>query len=93
VSMVRLPPSDENRLAFGFGGGVVGGRAGRGVSLSCEGNPFLLSGVKCHSERAGLVMEGECSARMGGKTRTVLQRVPRGKARPPVGVLVGAVER
>lgn len=44
VSMFVLP-SDENRLAFGFGGGVEGSRAGRGVSFSCEGCPFLLSGV------------------------------------------------
>ena len=45
VSMFILP-SDENRPAFGFGGGVEGGRPGRGVSLSCEGDPFLLSGVE-----------------------------------------------
>ena len=45
VSMFMLP-SDENRLAFGLGGGVEGGWVGRGVSLSCEGHPFLLSGVE-----------------------------------------------
>jgi len=45
VLMLMLP-SDEGGLASGFGGVVAGGRAGRGVSLSCEGNPFLLSGVK-----------------------------------------------
>jgi len=45
VSIFRLP-SDENGLGFGFGGGVAGNRAGRGVSLSCGEMPFLLSGVE-----------------------------------------------
>ena len=45
MSMLRLP-SDENGLGFGLGGGVTGGRAGRGVSLSCDGDPFLFKGVE-----------------------------------------------
>ena len=45
VSMLMLP-SVENRLAFGFGGGVEGCRVGRGVSWCCEGHPSLLSGVE-----------------------------------------------
>lgn len=38
VSMFRLP-SDENGLGFGFAGG-------RGVSLLCEGNSFMFSGIE-----------------------------------------------
>jgi len=45
LSMLMLP-SDEKRLAFEFGRGVADGGAGRGISLSCEGNPFTLSGVE-----------------------------------------------
>ena len=45
VSTFRLP-SDENGLGFGFGGGVGGGLARRGTSLTCEGDPFLFSGIE-----------------------------------------------
>lgn len=43
---IFILPSNEDWLALGFGEGVAGSRAGRGVSWSCEGNPFLLSGVE-----------------------------------------------
>jgi len=43
---IAILSSDENRLAFGFVGVVADGRAGRGVWLSCEGNPFWLVGVE-----------------------------------------------
>ena len=45
VSTFRLP-SDENGLGFGFGGGVGGGLARVVTSLTCEGDPFLLSGIE-----------------------------------------------
>ena len=91
VSTFRLS-SDENGLGFGFGEGVGGGLVG--TSLTCEGDPFLLSSIEVSLIKSRLVWRRRAGVLLDGRWDSDDSPASvSGMVGAPDGVSPGVVER